>query len=173
MTATTNQPIFLVGFMGAGKTTVGNALARRLSRDFFDLDQLIETSVGKTVAEIFHDLGEPEFRRLEREAINRCRNLNNAVIALGGGAYASEENRAVLRALGRTVWLDCPLEVCLARVNGDQSRPLLADEAQMAALLEQRRPAYEQADYVLRTGDMSPGELASEIARLCGVQKLL
>lgn len=170
MTLLKDSPVFLVGFMGSGKTTVGKALARLLSRDFFDLDQLIESSSGKTIAEIFRDLGEPEFRRLEREAILRCGDLKHAVVALGGGAYVAEENQNAVRALGKTVWLDCPLEVCLARINGDQSRPLLADESQMTALLEQRRRAYEQADYVVRTGELSPDELALEIVRLCGAE---
>jgi len=159
-------PIFLIGFMGAGKTTVGQALAKRLNCEFVDVDQLIEARVGKSISDIFAGMGESKFRRLESDAIDECRGHQRAVIALGGGAYASEENRNVLRSVGKTVWLDCPLEICLQRVSGDHSRPLVTDEPQMRELFERRRPAYAQADYVVQTGDLSPDQLAIEIARI-------
>ena len=154
--------------MGAGKTTVGQALARLLNRQFVDLDQVIEARVGKSISDIFAGMGEPKFRRLESDAIVECRGRGRTVIALGGGAYASEENRSVLRNIGKTVWLDCPLEICLQRVSGDRSRPLVTDEAQMRELFERRRPAYAQADHAVQTGDLSPDELAIEIARIIG-----
>ncbi|HSB11492.1 MAG TPA: shikimate kinase [Blastocatellia bacterium] len=166
MIAQKDSPIFLVGFMGAGKTTVGEALARLLDFDFFDLDRLIEARAGKTVARIFSDLGEPEFRRLERKAIHSFRDQRRAVIALGGGAYVAEENRSVLRAIGKTVWLDCPLEICLRRISDDKSRPLLGDYDQMRTLLAQRRVSYEKADYVIGSGELTPEELAQTISRL-------
>lgn len=161
-----DAPIFLVGFMGAGKTTVGRTLAEHLGYDFFDLDELIEAQAAKSVQAIFAELGEAEFRRLEHEAIRACSNRSRAVIALGGGAYVSAWNRTLLRTIGRTVWLDCPLDVCLRRVSGDQSRPLLGDEGEMRELLEERRPAYSQADYIVETGELSPEELVIEITRL-------
>src|SRR2546423_15582653 len=98
-----DAPIFIVGFMGAGKTTVGRALAEYLSFDFFDLDELVEALAGKSVQAIFTELGEPEFRRLEYEALRHCRGLHHAVIALGGGAYASEQNRSLVRTIGKTI----------------------------------------------------------------------
>ncbi len=162
-------PIFLVGFMGAGKTTVGRVLARRLKYDLFDLDQLIEARAGKTISEIFAERGEPEFRRLEREAIRSYSELKHAVIALGGGAYVSEENRRVLRAAGKTVWLDCPLEVCLRRIGADKTRPLAGDPDQMAELLEARRAAYAKADYVLTTAELTAEEIAVEIINMLSV----
>lgn len=161
-----DAPIFLVGFMGAGKTTVGRTLAEHMGYDFFDLDELIEAQAAKSVQAIFAELGEAEFRRLEHEAIRACSNRSRAVIALGGGAYVPDWNRTLLRTIGRTVWLDCPLDVCLRRVSGDQSRPLLGDEGEMRELLEERRPAYSQADYVVETGELSPEELVIEITRL-------
>lgn len=160
-----SAPIFLVGFMGAGKTTVGRALARHLEYDFFDLDELIAARAGKSVQEIFTELGEAQFRRLESDAIQSCSGKVRAVIALGGGAYVSEENRTWLRAIGKTVWLDCPLEICLGRIAGDKSRPLLGDEDDMRALLARRRAAYAQADYTVQ-GELSPEELAIEITTL-------
>jgi shikimate kinase len=159
-------PIFLVGFMGAGKTTVGRTLAEHLGYDFFDLDELIEARAGKTVQAIFAELGEAEFRRLEHEAICACSDRSRAVIALGGGAYVSDENRTLLRTIGWTVWLDCPLEVCLNRISGDQSRPLLGAEATMRELLERRRAGYAKADFVVQTGEQTPEQLAIEITQL-------
>lgn len=161
-----DAPIFLVGFMGAGKTTVGRTLAEHLGYDFFDLDELIEARAGKSVQAIFAELGEAEFRRFEHEAIRGCGNRARAVIALGGGAYVSDENRMLLRTIGETVWLDCPLDVCLRRVSGDKSRPLLGDEATMRELLELRRAGYAKADYLVQTGEQTPEQLAIEIVRL-------
>jgi shikimate kinase len=158
--------IFLVGFMGAGKTTAGRELARRTGYDFFDLDLLIEARAGKSVSEIFAGEGESEFRRIEREAIEGCRSLKRAVVALGGGAYVSEENRSLLARMGVTIWLDCPLEVCMSRVKGDLSRPLLAGRSEMNRLLEIRRPAYALADYVVEAGAITPEEVADEIIKL-------
>jgi shikimate kinase len=163
-----DSPIFLVGFMGAGKTTVGRALADHLGYAFFDLDELITARAGKSVQEIFAELGESEFRRLETAAIRSCRHVVRSVIALGGGAYVQEENRTILRVIGKTVWLDCPLEVCLKRIGGDKSRPLLGDEVDMRALLAERRAAYVQADYAVQAGRLTPEELAQEITALLG-----
>jgi len=162
--SSSDAPIFLVGFMGAGKTTVGRALAQKLGYAFYDLDQLIEERAGKSVQAIFAELGEAEFRRFEREAIQVCCDASRTVIALGGGAYVSEENRITLSAIGKTVWLDCPLEICLRRISGDRSRPLLGNEREMSELLALRRGSYAQADFVVRTGDRSAEELATEIS---------
>lgn len=163
-----DAPIFLVGFMGAGKTTVGRALARQLQWDFFDLDDLIEQRARKSVQAIFNESGGSEFRRLEREAVQSCSALVRTVIALGGGAYVSEENRTSLRSIGKTVWLDCPLEVCLRRISGDRSRPLLGGEDEMRALLERRIPAYAESDFAVQAGNLSPEELALKITKLLG-----
>jgi shikimate kinase len=158
--------IFLVGFMGAGKTTVGQALAEAMGWMFADLDTLIEQREGQTVREVFEMRGEPEFRRIEREAIVACRAMSKAVIALGGGAYIAEANRTLLREIGVTVWLDCPLEICLRRISGDAARPLLRSREEMNELFERRRPAYALADLIVETGDRSPEELAAEILKL-------
>jgi shikimate kinase len=151
--------------MGAGKTTVGRALARHLEYDFFDLDELIAARAGKSVQEIITELGEAEFRSLESQAIQSCGGMVRAVIALGGGAYVFEENRTSLRVIGKTVWLDCPLEICLRRIAGDKSRPLLGNEDDMSRLLARRGAAYAQSDYAVH-GELSPEELAIEITGL-------
>jgi shikimate kinase len=169
-TTSDDSLIFLVGFMGAGKTTVGRALASELEYKFLDLDELIEARTGKSVQAIFAELGEAEFRRLESEAISSCDELKRAVVALGGGAYISEENRTKLRSIGETVWLDCPLQVCLRRVGGDESRPLLGSRDEMRVLFEGRRVAYSQADYVVAAGEGSPEEIARVIISMLASQ---
>jgi shikimate kinase len=161
-----DSPIFLIGFMGAGKTTVGRELARQLYYDFIDLDELIARQAGKSVQEIFAELGEHEFRKLEREAIRFCAQLTRAVVALGGGAYEDEDNRNVLRRIGKTVWLDCPLEVCLRRISRDTSRPLAGDENAMRELMDRRRGSYVEGDFVVQTGEKNPEQLAIEITEL-------
>ncbi|MEK6301154.1 MAG: shikimate kinase [Acidobacteriota bacterium] len=156
--------IFLVGFMGAGKSEAGRALALLLGYSFLDLDEVIERRAGKSIREIFILSGEQEFRRLETEEIRRLSGLNRSVVALGGGAFQSEGNQTLLRASGRTVWLNCPFEVCFTRIKGDESRPLLGDEAATRLLFEQRRVAYAAADLVVETGNLAAEEIALLIA---------
>ncbi|MCI0491231.1 MAG: shikimate kinase [Blastocatellia bacterium] len=164
-----NSLIFLVGFMGAGKSTVGRVLAERLSCEFIDLDDVVEAQTGLSVQAIFAESGEAEFRRLEREAIESCRKIKRACVALGGGAYVSEENRAILRRLGKTVWLDCPLKICLTRIASDRSRPLLGGEGEMKALFDSRRPHYTLADYRVETGVLPAKYVAQAIIDLLGI----
>ena len=154
--------------MGAGKTTVGRILAEKLGFHFIDLDEIVEASAGKSVRDLFAELGEGEFRRLEKEALEHVRGMTRTVIALGGGAYVSEENRAIINQTGKAIWLDCPLEVCLARIERDGSRPLLAGKAEMSALLERRRPLYALADRVVSTGDCSAEEAAQRVFAALG-----
>jgi shikimate kinase len=148
--------IFLVGFMGAGKTTVGKYLAERLGVSFIDLDDLIEAKAGKPVRDIFSTTGETAFRELERQAVESLATITSTVVALGGGAYVMEANRAKLRELGITVWLDCSAELCWLRISGDPGRPLLGALSDMEKLLELRRPEYEQADVHIRVSEESP-----------------
>ena len=162
-------PVFLVGFMGAGKTTVGQALALALRRRFIDLDHVIEENAARSVEQIFTQSGEAEFRRLEHAAIKSCRGMTNVIIALGGGAYVAEANRRALREIGLTIWLDCPLGVCLERIRGDAARPLLRRDEEMRALLEKRRPAYVLADVRVKAGRRPPDEIVLEICRIPGL----
>jgi shikimate kinase len=158
--------IFLVGFMGAGKSSVGRAVAELIGFDFLDLDEIIESRAGKTISAIFAEEGEAAFRRMEREAIIACGKRERTVVALGGGAYISEENRAVVRRLGKTVWLDCPLEICLKRTAGDDARPLLKGEAEMKKLYESRLPFYSMADFVVKSADESIEETARRVVEM-------
>lgn len=162
-------PVFLVGFMAAGKSTVGRALAHRLNFQFVDLDDRIEAKAQKTVREIFAEFGEAHFRQLEREAIQACDELKETVVALGGGAYIAEENRAILRAIGTTIWLDCPLEICLSRIVADGSRPLAKSQDEMRDLLDKRLPAYALANIRLQVGEKSAEQIAQEIIEILTV----
>jgi shikimate kinase len=138
--------IYLVGFMGAGKSTVGRALARRLSWQFVDLDREIERRAGVSVAGLIVERGEEAFRALEHEALVRLAEGPRVVIATGGGAFCREENIELMKRTGTCVWLDPPLEVLLDRVErSGRARPLFGDPARAAALLASRRPWYEQA----------------------------
>jgi shikimate kinase len=152
--------LYLVGFMGSGKSTVGRALAERLGWAFRDVDDRIEAAVGITISRIFEERGEPEFRRIESQAILDCvREIEGghpSVVALGGGAFAQENNRALLAENGVTVWLDCPFELVKRRVAQAEHRPLARDEQKFAALYETRRAAYAQADYRVPIEDDDP-----------------
>src|SRR5688572_30390552 len=120
------RTVFLVGFMGSGKTTVGRALAQRQGLPFYDLDQLVEQSVGCTVREFFEREGEPRFRALERTTLAGLEPAlaEGAVVATGGGVFADPANRAWIEGRGVSVWLDAPFEDVWTRCAGDAQRPL-------------------------------------------------
>jgi shikimate kinase len=137
--------IYLVGFMAAGKTTLAQALGRRLGWRSEDVDLLVEARERRTVAEIFAREGEPYFRSVERQVIWSLLPIRHAVVATGGGTFVDPENRAAINADGVSVWVDVPFDVLLARIPADGRRPLANDRVQMAMLYENRRLAYQQA----------------------------
>ena len=145
--------VCLTGFMGSGKTTVGQLLARQLAWRFVDLDTRIEQRAGLTITQIFERQGEPLFRQIEHEELRRA--LGEAtdqpartVIALGGGTWAQPPNTELLRRSSAVVvWLDCPMDVLLARCVTMTHRPLFRDEASFRKLYAERLPFYQQADY--------------------------
>jgi shikimate kinase len=142
--------IYVVGFMGAGKSTVGRHLANRLGWSFFDSDTEIEHAEKTAIATIFEDRGEPEFRRIEtgiiRHHVRWIERGRPAVLALGGGAFSQPANRQLLENNGVTVWLDCPFEIVRQRVELASHRPLARDPEAFAALYELRRGDYGLAD---------------------------
>ncbi len=158
--------IYLVGFMGTGKSSVGLRLAERLGWAFCDLDSEIERVTGETVSNIFRNRGETRFRRLESDELRRVSASPGTVVALGGGAFCSEENRRVTAETGTSVWLDAPLDLIMARCAGDSSRPLFGDREAMSALLESRRPVYELADLRIEIEGMTVEEIADRILAL-------
>ncbi|MFK7897499.1 MAG: shikimate kinase [Myxococcota bacterium] len=147
-----DRPVYLVGMMGAGKSTIGPALAKRLGRDFVDTDDLIEERAGRSIPEIFAEDGEAYFRRLEQEAIDAA-SASAAVVALGGGAFSQPGTAERLRASGIVVFLDAPIELLLSRVGDGASRPLLAGlshaerQSKLESLRDARAPDYAQATF--------------------------
>jgi shikimate kinase len=152
------KPVFLVGMMGAGKTTIGRALAKVLGREFLDLDHEIEHRCGVRVAHIFDIEGEEGFRRRERSVLESCSCRSDLVLATGGGAVLADTNREVLKARGVVVYLRATPEELYSRVARDRSRPLLqtADpQGRIRELVTQRQPLYEEvAHIVFDTGSM-------------------
>lgn len=161
--------VFLVGFMGAGKTTVAQLLSTRLGLACLDLDEVIENRAGKTVSEIFDTEGEQAFRDRETEALASVETMDTAVVACGGGVVLRPENRVLLGRLGTVAYLEVTAGEALARVGDATSRPLLAGAAgQIAAtsLLRAREALYTSvADVTVDTMGKTPEMVASELVR--------
>ena len=158
-----------MGFMGAGKSSVGRQLARRLGAEFIDVDDRIEADAGKTVEEIFSTEGEKTFRERERKAIRTIVSVPGRVIAAGGGAFLDGENRDRLKAYAPVIFLDVSPATALKRLAGDISRPLLSGEDREKAvkeLMERRRPAYLEADFRVSTENRPADRVADEVFRL-------
>jgi shikimate kinase len=158
--------LILTGFMGAGKSTVGAVLARELGWQFIDLDEVIESSSQRTIAEIFQDYGEVEFRRRERQAVEHLRNRDRIVLALGGGTVEDESTRSLLLQPPENclVFLDAPLPELLARcmVKG-KVRPLLAAPEALEARHHRRLPHYRTAHITVSTAGLAPQAVAERV----------
>jgi shikimate kinase len=137
--------IYLVGFMGAGKTTLARALARRLDWRVDDIDEHIERRERKDIASIFRQHGEPYFRAAERAALIDLLSQRGTVVASGGGTFADAGNRELMLRDGMVIWLDVPFATILERVPLDGRRPLAADRPALEALYNQRLAAYRLA----------------------------
>jgi shikimate kinase len=137
--------LYLVGFMGAGKTTVARALGRRIGWRVEDVDERIEARERRSVSAIFAQDGESHFRQIERDVLAELLPIRDAVVATGGGTFAEGTNRSAMLADGAVVWLDLPFERLVERVPPDGRRPLASDREQMAQLYERRQAAYSQA----------------------------
>ena len=154
--------------MGVGKSSVGRRLANALELPFRDADAEIEAAAGRSIADIFADLGEPAFREGERRVIARLLDQQPHVLATGGGAFMSPETRALIKARAISVWLKADLEVLARRVGRKDSRPLLKGKDPLSVLQEQaelRYPAYAEADVVVETGDTAHHVTVEQVIR--------
>ena len=159
--------IVLAGFMGTGKSAVGQIAAERLGLTFVDTDDLIEARVGRSIAEVFENDGEPAFRQLEADVCRHVASQNGHVIATGGGALLNPETRAAFERGGLVICLSADLDAIIARVGVDPSRPLFAaGRERLARLLEQRSALYDSLPHQIDTTHLSPEQVAEEVIRL-------
>jgi shikimate kinase len=163
-----HQPklIYLLGFMGSGKSSVGALLGKELAWPFIDLDMTIEAGQGASIREIFERAGEPFFRQLEQAALVEVSRKEPAIIALGGGTFVQKANFDFIRERGGiTIWLDCPLEELWQRCATMDNRPLFQDRESFAQLYAQRLAYYRQAKFRVSTEGRHPQEIVKEILR--------
>lgn len=155
--------IYLIGFMGAGKTTVGRSLAKKLGWKFIDLDGEIERGENCAIAEMFRVKGEPYFRRLETRYLREVSSAEKAVIALGGGTFLDPANRDLAEKTGVTVWLKVSFPKVEERVRIDGTRPKFGNAEQAERLYQDREAHYALAKVHVLTDSQSPESVANEI----------
>ena len=168
--------VFITGFMGTGKSCVGEALAARLGREFVDLDEQIVQAAGEQINAIFARQGEAHFRTLEHETLKKLCSGSGFVVSTGGGAVISMENRSLMHDSGVVVNLRASAETIRNRLDGDDKRPLLRDDKsaeKIAAMLEEREPCYADADIRIDTTGRSVEEIVEHIllwlkSHVCG-----
>jgi len=165
--------IYLVGFMGSGKSTIGKLLAEELGWTFVDIDEDIVAREHCPITEIFDQRGEAEFRRIENEAlaerVKQIRGSRPLVVALGGGAFVQQQNLELVTPHGISIWLDCPFGTIQKRLEGFEDRPLARDPQKFRKLYEQRRDAYAKADFRVASGDVDPAQAVRAILELPGL----
>ena len=163
-----NQPIVLVGLMGAGKSSVGRRLAEKMDIPFVDADHEIEVAAGKSITEIFSDHGEDYFREGERRVITRLLENGKQVLATGGGAFMNTETRDKIKNQAISVWLKADLDVLLKRVSKRNDRPLLQTDnpaAVMQKLIDIRYPVYAEADIIVESRDVQHGQMVNDVIK--------
>lgn len=170
------QNIILIGYMGAGKTSVGEMLARYAGKTLIDTDWLIEAAAGMDIPRIFETVGEAEFRRLETEVLTGLLDTADGdIISTGGGLPLREENRGILKKLGTVIYLQVEPQTVLERLKGDQTRPLLQAEdveARVKSMLAERGPIYGSAAHrTVSVDGRTPEEIAGEIIGMTDYKK--
>lgn len=166
------QNIYLIGFMGTGKSSVGKILADELNAEFVDTDSLVEKKTGKKVADIFEEYSEEEFRRLETEVLEEITDREGLIVSTGGGIVVTRGNLDMMKASGTVVTLIADINTIMERVQGDEtSRPLLEVEEpfeEIKRLLFERASFYISAHHIVETSDITPREAADQIISLVG-----
>ncbi|MCK5305859.1 MAG: shikimate kinase [Candidatus Omnitrophica bacterium] len=161
--------IYLVGFMGTGKTAAAKKVARKFSMAFVEMDEVIEKKENKTINEIFKEKGEAYFRKVEKGVVLEVSGGNNQVVSCGGGVVLDEENISRLKSSGIVICLNASPEVIYERVRRQTHRPLLRvenPEGRIRELLALRRPFYQKADFSINTSSLSIEEAAEKIVSL-------
>lgn len=158
--------IFLVGFMGVGKTVIGKALARRLGFSFLDTDEMVEKKEGRSINRIFQESGEGYFREKEWEVLKSLKDLSRVVIATGGGLFLGSPHRKFIKEQGVSIWLNAPFEEILKRLRRSPIRPLFTNEEDLRGMLEKRKARYALADYEIETGHQNIEGIIERILKI-------
>ncbi|AGF48672.1 shikimate kinase [Candidatus Kinetoplastibacterium oncopeltii TCC290E] len=166
-----DTPIFLIGMMGSGKTTIGRNISNILDRKFIDLDFAIETRCGVSITTIFEIEGEQGFRKREEVVLSECSNETNTVLATGGGSVLSHYNREILKKRGIVVYFQASIDDLFQRTSLDSNRPLLANTSKpyekLRDILRQRDPIYKEvADIIINTSDTSIYALVNNLVSI-------
>lgn len=163
-------PLYLVGFMGSGKSVVGRRLAKDLNWRFVDTDQRVEEAEGLSVEEIFRRRGEDRFREAERRVLRAISSVPEQVVATGGGMFVGFDQRALMKRTGTTLWLDAPIEEIRRRLGTGGGRPMWTpgEPRLMRALFEKRRAVYALAEIRIRTSGRTPAVISKEILERIG-----
>ena len=157
--------IYIIGFMGAGKTTVGRELAQRIDAPFFDLDEIVEAAEKMTIKEIFAQQGEPYFRQRERDLLRSTRHLERGVIATGGGTFTFDDNIQFIQSEGLSVYLSAPYALLRGRIGEKAAeRPLFRDDVATHELFNSRMRYYRMADVTLEVREEeTPNEIVERL----------
>jgi shikimate kinase len=177
-----NKVVYLTGFMGSGKSTIGPVLANTLGWEYCDLDKVIEDKAGRTINEIFSLFGEEHFRGLERDALTEVARNENIIVSLGGGTIANDRNIEILKSTGMLFYLKLSPVGALDRLKFKRDRPvLLADLKEdftnedllkrITDLYEKRKVYYEQSDYIIDTDNMTLGKAVDYIAKIINKER--
>jgi shikimate kinase len=165
------RAIYLTGFMGSGKTTIGRALSEKLGIPVIDTDEMIEKKAGKTIPAIFADEGEERFRKYEQEILKQLP-TNDVIITTGGGMVISKENRSWMKKHGNVIFLSCSLDIIFQRLQSDTNRPLFSqNKEKMKELYEKRLPYYLEAAFTIDTSQKSVEEIVEDIVRMIKKQE--
>lgn len=168
------KSLFLVGFMGAGKSTVAVALSQLTGIDSVDLDGLIVQQLGMSIPDIFSNFGEDAFRRYETSALESLADQAPRIVATGGGVVGREDNWACMRRQGVVVYLQASWEVLSERIGSGEGRPLASghERERLKNLWQSRLPLYEQADWIVNADHQSPEQIARQILMTCANRRL-
>jgi len=161
--------IYLVGFMGTGKTTVGKILAKKLKKEFVEMDEEIEKKEGRKIVDIFRLFGESYFRKVEKKVLKEIASCSNLVVSCGGGVVVDEENLKILKKTGIIICLKAIPSVIYERTKKTKERPLLNVPdplKKIKELLARRAPFYAKADYFVDTSTLTPEEVSEEIIKI-------